>query len=216
MLMTICVIIICMSGFETLSANSQNIKQFELRQKAKNILVILAVGVPVFFAMLAYLIYKNTTSQHTTKPDASTVQEPNLQDQTIPSDPLPQNPIDQSQLNPNDSIPGMTNQNSPSVSQPNPQPSPQATAGIPDGVIAAINSIEANGINGNPYVSSSLDTSNIPNGVKINFDRNSWTSYSSDLGSVNITAQVMGMTKTGSTTFSLVNGTWLVTGYSIN
>lgn len=193
-----------MSGYETLSANSQNIKKFQLQQKARGFLVIFAIGVPVFLAMLAYLYYQDATQQNKTTATNQT-EEAIALPETVPSQ----------TTDPAQSVGGGVIPSSPATT-PGQVSSNQPSGSIPAGVQTAINSIEANGIKGNAYVSSSLDTSSIPSGTSIRFERSSWTQYSDILGSVNATISILGQTRTGSVTFGVTEGAWKATGYSLN
>ncbi len=87
------------------------------------------------------------------------------------------------------------------------------TSTMPEGVTAALNSIEQNGMKSNPYITA--DTSNIPNGTVVSVDRTSWTTYGTDMGSVTTTMSLKGTTKKGTLTFQLLYGSWKVVGYSI-
>ena len=200
-----------MSGYETLSANSQNIKKFQLHQKARSFLVIVVVGVPVFLAMLAYLFYQDATKQNNAINSPSAHEESIPSPEAIPTDTLtPNQSIDES-TTPTYSDPATTSPQAP----PSHAPAP-TTGGIPAGVQSALNSIEANGIKGSPYVASNLDTSNIPVGTSITFDRNSWTQHSETAGSINATISILGQSRSGSVVFGVTEGAWRATGYSLN
>lgn len=100
-------------------------------------------------------------------------------------------------------------------SSPTPGGTTPNSTSMPSGVTAAINSIEANGIKSSPYIASSLDTSNLPDGTTIRFDRSSWSSFSSESGSVKAIATIYGQNYPGSVTFSLSGGSWKASGYSL-
>lgn len=198
-----------MGDYSTLSSNSQNIKKFQLHQKTRTIILILVIGIPVFLAMLAYLFYQDAIKLN--KPQTTnSITEESSTESTLGDSSVSNETID-------DSAPLQAPADSPMSSPAQTSPSqPTTQSGIPDGVIAAINSIEANGVNNNPYIDASLDTSQIPVGTKITFDRNSWVVFSDTLGSTNISASILGENKTGSVTFSSESGTWKATGYSID
>ena len=84
---------------------------------------------------------------------------------------------------------------------------------IPDGVSAALSSIEKTGLKDSTYVT--VDTSTIPAGSTVQADRASWIAYDTNLGSVSGTISYKGNVKKSSITFQLINGAWKVTGYSI-
>ncbi len=213
-----------MSSFNTLSANSQDIQKFQMHQKARSILIVAVVGVPVFLAMLAYLFYRNAISTKQTNSTTSTTIEQQLSAEDTPSSSIPNETVttgqdpNQQYFSANPGSSSSTNQSGQS-SAPTQQQSPniQSTnTGIPQGVETAINSIESNGIKGNPYVSSNLDTSQVPIGTSVKFDRSTWSQYSESSGSVKVSLSVMGLSKTGSVTFGIEGGSWKATGYSID
>lgn len=191
------------------SANSQNLKKIQLKERAKGLMTIAIIGIPIFLAFVAYSLYQQATA------DPNTATEQLAQDlskdapQQIVTGEIPQGstePIPVASGSPSTTAP-----TAPSAGQTTP-----ASSGIPAGVTTAMNSIEANGIKGNPYVSSNVDTSLVPAGTAINFDRSSWTSYSESFGSVNVTFTVNGQPGSGSITFSIEGGQWKASGYSIN
>lgn len=192
-----------------LSANSQNIKKFNLQQKGKTILLVAVVVVPVFIGAVAYILYKNATRD----PSSSTVLSDNdvLPESDNPEDvvPTPDAPITDVPDPASASVP-------PPSSNPGQAPAAAPSGGMPDGVTTAINSLESSGLKGNPYVSSTLDTSQLPDGASVKIDRSSWTQYGSDVGAVNGTVTIFGQVKAGSLTFALENGAWRVTGYSLD
>ena len=211
-----------MSSFNALSANSQDIQKFQMHQKVRSILIIAVVGIPVFLAMLAYLFYRNTVSSKQVNSPTSSSIEQQLSTDDIYSNLSPTETV-QGQ-GPNQQYytanpgPSTTNQSG-QTSTPNQQqaPSVQSTnTGIPPGVETAINSIESNGIKGNPYVSSNLDTSQVPVGTSVKFDKSTWVAYSENTGSIKVSLSIMGMSKTGSVTFGIEGGSWKATGYSID
>jgi hypothetical protein len=87
---------------------------------------------------------------------------------------------------------------------------------IPDGLETALSSIESNGIKGSLYVSSKFNTSSIPDGTTISFDRSSWQKTSDSAGSIKATVAVYGQSRSGSVTFTKSGGVWQATGYSLN
>lgn len=84
---------------------------------------------------------------------------------------------------------------------------------IPEGVNVALKSIEQRGINNNPYIT--VDTSSIPEGSTFQPDRNSWYEIGTESGSVSGIVDLSGELTNGSLTFQYTNGSWKVTGYSI-
>lgn len=206
-------------GYETLSSNSQNIKKFQLQQKARSFIVVLVIGVPVFLGMLAFLYYQDATKQN--KVFTNPIQNNEAiylgDENSITSDPnqiSPGQPVDGG-ATPNYSNPANPNatNNSPAPGQSVSQPT---MGGIPADLTSALNSIESNGIKGSPYVSSDLDTSNIPSGTSIQFDRGSWSPQSDSIGSINASISILGTSKSGSVTFSNTGGSWKATGYTLN
>lgn len=209
-----------MSSFDALSANSQDIKKFQVHQKARSLLIVVVIGVPVFLAMLAYLFYQDaikSTQNNITNPENQSI----AINSSDPSGSI--GSLDPSQVptsgspgvatgpayNPGQANQGVENPSQGTTTQP-------SNKSIPAGVESAINSIESNGIKGSPYVSSNLDTSQVPTGTSITFDRSSWVQYSDNVGSVKVKLSVMGMAKTGSVTFSIEGGAWKATGYNID
>ncbi len=194
-----------MSGYETLSANSQNIKKFQLQQKARSFLVIFAIGIPVFLAMLAYLYYQDAVSDN--KPTS-------LMEESVTSP----DAISSDSTNPNQGING-TNASSVAIPSGTSTPGqtspsqPVSSSGVPDGVQTALNSVEANGIKGNPYVT--FDTSTVPDGASVKADRSTWTATSETQGTVNGTISAYGQIRDGTLTFTMTDGVWRITGYAV-
>lgn len=197
----------------TLSANSQNIKKFQLHEKGKNILLVILIVAPIFIAGVIYTIYSQLTNQTSSVQTAE-----DLTPQTGLEEFTSSNPADSAISDPQPSSSNQVIQNPDEVtSAPSAQTSPSApsASSIPPGVVSAINSIEANGIKGNPYISSNLDTSDLPSGTTIRFERNSWSSFGADSGTLQATASVYGQTFPGSITFGIEGGTWKATGYDL-
>lgn len=202
----------------TLSANSQNVKKFGTQQKFRTLVTVLVVGVPIFLAMLSFLVFKNTSKKDNNTQTTHATVGSNI-DSSIDSDnnygtDYGQNEqIDDPALSPAPSpaitsTPQSPNQQNPVVQQPI-----QGT--IPAGVQTAINSIEANGVKGSPYVSSSMDTSQIPPGTSLKFDTSSWSQYSDSSGSVNATANILGTSKAITVSFTIIDGSWKASGYGL-
>lgn len=192
-------------GAQNLSANSKNIKNFQVRQKLRGMLIVLIIGLPLLIGGIAYTAYRSyiapsnqfaetdfdDTSQDTAMLDGSGVIDPNM-------------PV---------SDDGTATLEAPSV--PNPStPSNTQSGDMPPGVEVALNSIEANGIKNNPYVT--VDTSGIPDGTAVRTDRSTWTQFGPTQGAVNGTISAFGQSRQGSLTFSLVNDVWKVTSYSLD
>lgn len=201
-------------GYETLSANSQNIKKFQLQQKAKSLLVVLAIGVPVFLAMLAYLFYQDAIKSSSTTNKESVAESATNQTGLIDSPPNGIANSDQLTNNTmgNFSQPGSVS--SPTQPAPTSQAPTAASTGMPAGVTTALNSIESNGIKGNPYVA--FDTSNLPDGAIVKIDRSTWSANGTNQGTVKGTIIVYGQSQSGSLTFGLTNDQWRVVDYSVN
>lgn len=191
------------------SANTRNVHKFALQQKARSILFVVVIVVPVFIGAVAYIAYTNMTgTQDTANLDGSaTLGNPEGID--------PANTSESTQV-PNTEI---TPPAPPSVDTPN-QSSGGGTQGaasaLPPGLTTALNSIEANGIKGSAYVSSSLDTSSIPDGSSVTFDRSSWSKESETAGTIKGTLYIYGQPQNGSVRFVETGGVWRATGYSTN
>ena len=217
MLMLIYAIIISMSNYEYLSANSQDIKTFKLKQKIKNLLILLIIGIPIALGFAAYLYYKSITknketakiktaenSQHTgvTEGVNSNQDLSSNSDQQLPG----QNSV--STYSPNSA----TQNNSQSSSS---VPVSSSTSNIPSEVVTALNYTETNGVTNNPYIDSRLDTSQFTNDAKITFDRSTWILQNTNQGSIDFTIKLSGVAKNGTSTLSNSNGTWKIIGYAI-
>ena len=209
-----CAIISAMSN-NTLSANSQNIKKFQLHEKGKNILLVILIVAPIFIAGVIYTIYTQLTSQSSSVQTAEDLTPQTGLDPFASSDST-NSANSNPQLSGGDSNQVTQNPDevtsAPATQAPSSAPS---TSSIPPGVVSAINSIEANGIKGSPYIASTLDTSDLPTGTTIRFDRNSWSSFGAESGTLRATATVYGQTYPGSVTFGVENGTWKATGYDL-
>jgi hypothetical protein len=190
------------------SANTKHVHKFELQQKARSILFVVVIVVPVFIATVAYLIYRDTVSDQAQPQTDATV--------TF-------NPESISQVN------GSAATQEPSTEIIPPAPpsvdsSSQATgssianpsSGFPEGLETAVSSIESNGIKGNPYVSSKFNTSSIPDGTTISFDRSSWQNTSDSAGSIKAIVTAYGQSRSGSVTFTKSGGVWQATGYALD
>lgn len=84
-------------------------------------------------------------------------------------------------------------------------------AGMPQGVCTTIQSIEANGVKGNPNVEA--DTSLLPDGVKVDVNEPSWQAVDASNGKVGFTMFVNGTSYNGTAILQLKNGTWKVINY---
>lgn len=208
----------------TLSANSQNVKKFGNKQKFRSFITILAVGVPLILVVVSLVIYNNVVNpKKTTNDNASMItgddQSILSKDQTsedlltggssnvMPGDLGSGAPTPQTSSSPSSPQPALGGT---SATQPNASPISGTT---PSGVQTAINSIESSGIKGNSYVSSTMDTSQIPPGTSIKFDSSSWDQYSDSSGRVNATASVLGQNKKIYVFFEIVDGSWKATSY---
>ena len=56
--------------------------------------------------------------------------------------------------------------------------------------------------------SCNLDTSQVPVGTSVKFDKSTWVAYSENTGSIKVSLSIMGMSKTGSVTFGIEGGSW--------
>lgn len=194
-----------MGDYQALSANSQNIKRFQLHQKARAFLFILVIGLPIFLAMLAYLYYQDATQQNN-KESVSQPEQAITTPSTESINTLPGDPLGSEHPTVNNTTPPPASSSSPVSQTP--------SGGIPDGVTAALNSIEANGIKGNQYIT--FDTSDVPAGTIIKTNRSSWSAQSSSQGTVSSVITVLGQNHTGSLSLGLINGEWRVTSYSMD
>jgi cytoskeletal protein RodZ len=194
------------------SANTKNVHRFALQQKARGILFLVVIVVPVFIAGVAYLAYQDIVSPQDQTDTTVAITNPESTDQANNSDstqapsteitpPAPPSVDTPAQT------PGSTQQTAPTKAKASP---------VPDGLKTALNSIETNGIKGSAYVSSSFDTSNIPDGTSVTFDRSSWQKTSNSAGSIQGTVYVYGQPQNGSVTFAESGGVWRATGYTLN
>lgn len=211
MLMLIYAIIISMSNYEYLSANSQDIKTFKLKQKIKNLLILLIIGIPIALGFAAYLYYKSITKNKETAKikTAENSQHTGVTEGVNSNQDLSSNSDQQ--------LPG---QNSVSATQNNNQSSSSApiassTSNIPPEVVATLNYTETNGVTNNPYIDSRLDTSQFTSDAKITFDRSTWILQNTNQGSIDFTIKLSSVTKNGTSTLSNSNGTWKIIGYAI-
>lgn len=188
-----------------LSANSKNIKKFQLQQKGRNILLVILIVAPIAIGGFIYVIFQQYTDETNsaelvTDFDESALQTSNSQG----TDSNLSTPTYVPETTPsNAGSSGSTSSNSVNSTE------------IPNGVTVAMNSIESNGIKGSSYIADTLDTSQIPNGSTVKFDRASWSSAGPSVGSVNVTLTASGTPYQGSVTFESLSGTWKVTGYSL-
>lgn len=200
----------------TYSANSQKINRFRLSQKFGNLAILIVIGIPLLLGGVAYATYKriispaeneNNVAEQTPEmagiDPAQTALDPNAMIDPTTGAPIGSTAGGGGSIPPQGSAPASSGQS----------PARQPAAGIPDGVVVAINSIEANGIKNNPYVS--MDTSGIPDGIVVSLDRSSWSPSSADAGSVKGTITYYGTPYNGSVTFNNIGGTWKVVGYSL-
>jgi len=211
MLMLIYAIIISMSNYEYLSANSQDIKTFKLKQKIKNLLILLIIGIPIALGFAAYLYYKSITKNKETAKikTAENSQHTGVTEGVNSNQDLSSNSDQQ--------LPG---QNSVSATQNNNQSSSSApiassTSNIPPEVVATLNYTETNGVTNNPYIDSRLDTSQFTSDAKITFDRSTWILQNTNQGSIDFTIKLSSVAKNGTSTLSNSNGTWKIIGYAI-
>lgn len=193
-----------MGGNETFSANSKNLQKFQLQQKARSLILVLIIVVPILLGIVAYAAYRQAIA-----PKAETATTPQtLAAETageVSSDTGDQAPAS---IDPNTAVSnGATSSSSGNAS---------SASSLPAGVTTAMNSIEANGIKGNPYVSGNLDTTSVPDGTSVRFNRSSWKQLSDTSGTADASVTYFGQNKAGTVTFDLSNGTWQVSGYSLS
>ena len=86
--------------------------------------------------------------------------------------------------------------------------------GMPEGACKAITSVEKDGAKDNSYVIA--DTSQLPDGMKIDIDEKSWLQAGPEIGNANFTAKYAGNNFTGAMYMQVVNGTWKVISFTIN
>lgn len=199
--------IISTMGHTQLSANSQNIKKFQFHEKGRNLLFVVLFAATLFIGGVIYLLFSqysqqsssaelvtdfDTSEAQTATPNTDETATATSQDVSSPSY-IPQN-----------TNPTTTTNNA-------------APSGLPNGVFVALDSLEANGIVGNTYVSSSLDVSNLPDNATVQFQRDTWSQTDASSGSLNATVNAFSQTYQGSVTFTLESdGTWRVTGYGLS
>lgn len=215
-----------MGGNDVLSANSKNIKQFELQQKAKGLITIAAVVLPLIAAAIAFRFYQNARTENTPiKQLAETLHDDQLTGDysgiDFSTDGSQTEPLDAT-TDPNQPVAGglpayssPTNSSGRTIDNGVSPASPDNSGQIPQGVVVILNSIESNGIKGSPYIADSLDTSMIPDGVVVRFNRSSWEQLSPNSGVISGTITISGQTNHGSVAFSQINGSWKATGYTL-
>lgn len=196
-------------GHPQLSANSQNIKKFQLHEKGRNFLFVVLFAGTLFIGGVIYLLFSqysqqsssaelvtdfDTTETQVTAPTSDEATSATSQDVSSPSY-APQTTNPTATSNAGNAIP----------------------SGLPNGVFVALDSLETSGIVGNPYVSASLDVSNLPDNATVQFQRDTWTQTDASNGSLNAMVTAFGQTYQGSVTFTLESdNTWRVTGYGLS
>lgn len=194
-----------------LSANSKNIKKFQLQQKGRNILLVLIIILPLLIAGILYTAFLQLADGNSTA--------------ELVTDYEGQDAIEQS-VGETDSAPVYTTPdeavsvNGGSSTSPSPSQAPTAspaspTSGLPNGVTLTLNSIETNGVKGSPYIADTLDVSQLPDDATFSFDRNSWIASDANTGSINVAVGAFGSTYQGTVTLKNFSGVWKVTGYSL-
>lgn len=201
-------IIISMSNYDMYSANSQNIKHFKLKQKVKNLIIIAIIGIPVLLGVAVYYYYREITNPNKTT-NKSGSQTSLLGANSERQQVLTNN--DNSQL-PGQSTPSSVTNSSSSNSNQN---SSNNTSNLPPTVAIIVDYTESKGAVNNPYIHSNLDISSFKDATKITFDKNSWTQYGQNQGSMDFSIQISGKTKQGTATFGLENDTWKIIGYGL-
>ena len=196
-----------------LSANSKNIKKFQLQQKGRNILLILIIIVPLFIAGIIYTVFLQYADGNSTSAElVSDFEGQDSIDQTVggtDSAPVYTTPDDAI------SVDGGSSSNSlPTSPAPAVTPSTPASS-LPNGVTITLNSIETNGVKGSPYIADTLDVSQLPADATFQFDRNSWIASDANTGSINVAVGAFGTTYQGTVTLKNFSGVWKVTGYSL-
>ena len=83
---------------------------------------------------------------------------------------------------------------------------------IPQGACEAMMSIEQSGAKNNEFVA--VDTSQLPEGTKIRFDKSSWSLSSESQATISATGSFLIKKVQMHVTFSFKNNKWLVTAYS--
>jgi cytoskeletal protein RodZ len=214
-------------AYDNLSVNSHQIKRFKIIQNAKIIIVFVVVALFGAGTWFVYDYYQkelselNGTSQDESisaiEPITGTIE--NDSNEVINLDSAdsaqPVNPSESTSAPPaNGGSPLATPPSSPAANST--VPSSASSNSIPAGVNVALNSIESTGIKGSPYVSSSLDTAQLPDGTSISFDRSSWVSLNSETGTIKAIARISGETLNTNITFAQSGGSWKAVGYSLN
>lgn len=99
-------------------------------------------------------------------------------------------------------------------STPTTQPNAGSACGsnIPSGACTAIESIETEGIKVSKYVL--VDTSQMPEGTTVKFNRASWAASGSDMAAISGDLVYSGQPYKVNVTFALQNSQWVATGYS--
>lgn len=199
-----------------LSANSKKLQIFRLQQKLKLVVFCSIFLLPLAMTGVWYVKFKSANGKPSSIPVAIDGITPTVDDQLEQTETLEENPSN-SNIEDSQSVaggPGYGSGNVPSGSSPAPASS---TNTMPAGVTTAINSIETNGIKGNPYVADTIDSNQLPSGTTIKFDRNSWSSGSATSGTVKATLNVSGQSYNGTITFNNVgNNVWKATSYSLS
>ena len=203
-----------------LSANSQNIKKFQLQQKGKNVLIVVLIVAPLFIGGIIYVVYTQLTNEATTsQTDPGVIPTETGFDKfsgEAPDGAIVDDPANFSSPAQNSSGGGSSSPSTnPGITPSGPSGGSGSSASTPAGVLSAANSIEATGIKGNPYVASNVNTSNLPAGSTIRFDKNSWSQFSANSGTLNATVTISGTDYAGSVTFKSTGGSWKATGYGI-
>lgn len=193
-----------------MSANSKNLRNFQAKQKFKLLFSGMVIIAPLAIGGLWY-VNRNGENESSSipiaisDPSSGIIDDSQLIDQTVA-----QESNDGSVAQTVPSAP--SNQGVPSGSTSN---SASDLGGLPAGVTTAVNSIESSGIKGNPYVASSIDTTMLPEGTTVSFNRSSWNSSESGSGTMAASLSASGQVFNGVITFSSIGGSWKATGYSI-
>ncbi len=187
-----------------LSANSKNVQNFRSRQRFRVVYIVLIIGMPFLIGFVAYGEYKRAVSPVNSlneAPQEAFTDDGSISNQVPSSPPSSSSPSTESPQTPTNS--GSSNETS----------KKETVTKIPDGVIVAINSIEANGIKNNQYVD--IDTTSVPEGTVVRINRESWTQPTPNQVVVNGTVSAYGQSRQGTLTFGKVNGTWKVINYTV-
>ncbi|MCA9347995.1 hypothetical protein KC867_01140 [Candidatus Saccharibacteria bacterium] len=188
-----------------LSANSKNMNKFHATQGLKTLTALLFVAGMGGIGYWTHASYQNLINP---KPEALAVSadadNPYQDTGPIIVDVTDEGFVDNS----------VSNHDSPiTPSAPSQSSTNTVSSALTDEIQNIINSLESQGIKGNPHVTA--DTSFIPDGATIIVDRSSWIQQNSFYGSLSGTVTLDGQTSNGIATLQNLNGSWQITEFSV-